>query len=198
MLEVEELIGERSVRYQTKEEVESCIQRECETRFLLGHSAPISKHKLLTEQLGYLLDGEVVRQIITGVYKIPEDLDPATTLVLHEIGKMGRKLVTGDGEEIIVTQADYIKYWKSVRENTRSSMSGLHHGHYKAAVHSDKISRIVAQQITVVCRSGVPPEQWSVGLQVMLEKIAGICLVNKLRAIQLYEADFNWMNKFVF
>jgi hypothetical protein len=36
------------------------------------------------------------------------------------------------------------------------------------------------------------------GLQVMLEKIAGICLVEKLRAIQLYEADFNCHNQFIF
>jgi hypothetical protein len=36
------------------------------------------------------------------------------------------------------------------------------------------------------------------GLQVMLEKIAGICLVDKLRAIQLYEANFNFYNQFVF
>jgi hypothetical protein len=32
----------------------------------------------------------------------------------------------------------------------------------------------------------------------MLEKIAGICLVEKLRAIQLYEADFNCFNHFIF
>ena len=32
----------------------------------------------------------------------------------------------------------------------------------------------------------------------MLEKIAGVCLVNKLRSIQLYEADYNWFNKFIF
>ncbi len=32
----------------------------------------------------------------------------------------------------------------------------------------------------------------------MLEKIACICLVEKLRAIQLYEADFNCYNQFVF
>ncbi len=31
-----------------------------------------------------------------------------------------------------------------------------------------------------------------------LEKIAGICLVEKLRAIQLYEADFNCCNYFIF
>ncbi len=37
-----------------------------------------------------------------------------------------------------------------------------------------------------------------VGLQVMLEKIAGVCLVEKLQAIQLYEADFNCYNQFIF
>ncbi len=36
------------------------------------------------------------------------------------------------------------------------------------------------------------------GLQVMLEKIAGVCLVEKLHAIQLYEANFNCYNQFVF
>jgi hypothetical protein len=32
----------------------------------------------------------------------------------------------------------------------------------------------------------------------MLEKIARVCLVEKLRAIQFYEADFNFYNQFVF
>ncbi len=32
----------------------------------------------------------------------------------------------------------------------------------------------------------------------MLEKIAGVCLVEKLCAIQLYEADFNCYNQFIF
>ena len=32
----------------------------------------------------------------------------------------------------------------------------------------------------------------------MLEKIAGLVLVNKLRAILLMEGDFNFMNKLVF
>jgi hypothetical protein len=32
----------------------------------------------------------------------------------------------------------------------------------------------------------------------MMEKIAGVCLVDKLRAIQLYQADFNCYNQFIF
>jgi hypothetical protein len=32
----------------------------------------------------------------------------------------------------------------------------------------------------------------------MLEKIASVCLVEKLWAIQLYEVDFNCYNQFIF
>ncbi len=59
-------------------------------------------------------------------------------------------------------------------------------------------TKVLALQLTVIARSGFLPESWSVGLQVMLEKIVGVCLVEKLRAIQLYKADFNCFNHFIF
>jgi hypothetical protein len=77
-------------------------------------------------------------------------------------------------------------------------MSGVHYGHYKAAIQDELISEVIALQLTVVAKSGIPRENWSVGLQVMLEKITGVCLVKKLQAIQLYEADFNCYNQFIF
>ena len=52
--------------------------------------------------------------------------------------------------------------------------------------------------MNTIVASGIQPARWGVALQVMLEKIAGVCLVDKLRSIQLYEADYNWFNKFVF
>jgi hypothetical protein len=57
---------------------------------------------------------------------------------------------------------------------------------------------ILAQQLTVIAHSGLPPENWSIGLQVMLDKIVGVCLVEKLQAVQLYEADFNYCTQFIF
>ena len=77
-------------------------------------------------------------------------------------------------------------------------MPGVHYGHYKTAIQDELISEVLALQLTVVTRSGIPPKNWSVGLQVMLEKVAGVCLVKKLCAIQLYEADFNCYNQFIF
>ena len=47
-------------------------------------------------------------------------------------------------------------------------------------------------------KSSRAPSRWGFGLTVLLEKIAGIALVNKLRAILLFEADSNMFNSFVF
>ena len=77
-------------------------------------------------------------------------------------------------------------------------MSGIHYSHYKAAIQCNISTRILAQQLTAVAVSGIPPESWSIGLQVILEKITGVCLVEKLQAIQLYKANFNCYNQFIF
>jgi hypothetical protein len=38
----------------------------------------------------------------------------------------------------------------------------------------------LARKITLIARCGCPPERWGHGLQVLLEKIAGVALVTKL------------------
>ncbi len=77
-------------------------------------------------------------------------------------------------------------------------MSGVHFGHYKAAIQDEMSSEVLALQLTVIVQSNIPPENWSVGLQLMLEKIEGVCLVQKLCAIQLCEANFNCYSQFIF
>jgi hypothetical protein len=197
VLKVQRVLGGDTKEYTIQEDVENAIQRECKIRFSLAHSAPIMS-TLLGHKLRYLGDEDLARSIITGSYEIPSDLDPATTLILKEIGKMGCAIINGDCTEIVITPAEFTLFWKKLGEFTLSSSLGVHYGHYKAAIQDEAITTILAQQLTVVARSGIPPESWSVGLQVMLEKIAGVCLVEKLHAIQLYEADFNCFNYFIF
>jgi hypothetical protein len=60
------------------------------------------------------------------------------------------------------------------------------------------ITNFLSRKITLIVKGGCPPDRWGHGLQVMLEKVAGVSLVNKLRAILLMEADFNYMNRWVF
>jgi hypothetical protein len=45
---------------------------------------------------------------------------------------------------------------------------------------------------------GCALSQWGVGLQVLLKKIPGLSLVDKLQAILLMEGDFNFYKKWVF
>jgi hypothetical protein len=125
-------------------------------------------------------------------------MNPATRLILEEIGRLGIKPVNGEGNKIIITPEEFKHFWKRVNEFTSSSMSDVHYDHYKAAIRDVVSTEILAQQLTVIAHSGIPPESWSVGLQVMLEKIAGVCLGEKLWAIQIYEADFNCYNQFIF
>lgn len=104
-----------------------------------------------------------------------------------------------NGEIIIeITTDEFQEYWRVARESTSSSYSGIHFGHYKAAGQSDFLSRFFAKKISLVARCGCPPSWWGVGLTAMLEKVASIALVNKLRAILLMEADFNMHNRIIF
>ncbi len=61
------------------------------------------------------------RTIITGTYNIPTHLDPATAMILKDIGKLGIKIVNGDRNEIIITPEDFKLFWKKVNEFTSSS-----------------------------------------------------------------------------
>ena len=189
VLKVQRVVKGETKEYTVQEDVEQAIQRECEVRFLLAHSAPIMT-TLLGERLRYLSDESLAKAIITGTYDIPTDLDPATAMILTEIGKLGVKIVNGKNNEIIITPEDFEQFWKKVNKFTSSLMLGVHYGHYKAAIQDPQSTKVMALQLTVIAQSGIPPESWSVRLQVMLEKIAGVCLVEKLRAIQQYEADF--------
>jgi hypothetical protein len=197
VLRVQRVVNGEVKEYIVQEDIKQAIQRKCKIHFSLAHSAPIMKTPL-GERLRYLSNKFLARLIILGTYDIPSDLDPATKLILEEIGKLGMKIVNGEGNKIVITPDDFKHFWRKVNEFTSLSMSGIHYGHYKVAFQDELSSAVLALQLTIIARSSVPTENWSVGLQVMLEKIAGVCLVKKLHAIQLYEADFNCYNQFIF
>jgi len=187
-----------TISFHTKEEIEREIQLECQNRFHLGHSAPITRTTFGSE-LNYFQNSEIAVQILDGSFSIPDDMDYPSALMITEMGRIGRNL-RDRGQTVVtsVTAEEYQHYFRSMKENTSSSPSGLHLGHDKAAAQCGALAEIFALQMNTIVRSGIHPARWGVALQVMLEKIAGVCLVDKLQSIQLYEADYNWFNKFIF
>jgi hypothetical protein len=100
--------------------------------------------------------------------------------------------------EVSLGADEFRYYWRRVREKTSLAISTVHFGHYKLATYLDTVTEFLATKITLIARGGCPPNWWGHGLQVLLEKIAGVALVTKLRAILLMEGNFNYMNKWIF
>jgi hypothetical protein len=149
------------------------------------------------EQLGFLADTDVAREILAGTFVPPSDTPDSLLLVLEEIARIAREI--GEGAvRLTLTAEEFKRCWQPVDERTSSSKSKLHMGHYKAAARIDRLATFFARKLTFIARSGWAPSRWGNGLTVLLEKIAGIALVNKLRAILLFEADSNMFNRFVF
>jgi hypothetical protein len=70
--------------------------------------------------------------------------------VLKEIGKLGVKIVSGEGNMIVITPEEFQSFWRRVNEFTLSSMSGVHYGHYKAVIQDEVSTKVLAQQLTVI------------------------------------------------
>ena len=79
-----------------------------------------------------------------------------------------------------------------------SSFSGRHCGHYAAAAYSDLLSEAHIRHLVLITKTGAAPKRWPKDLSVMLENIAGVVVVTKLRALLLIEADFNRHNRLIF
>jgi len=93
---------------------------------------------------------------------------------------------------------DYVANWKRAKEETSSSRSGLHFGHYMAGIESEYISHFHALKAALIFHHGLVLDRWAQGLSVMLQKLFGCSLITKLRAILLMEADLNCSTKTVF
>ena len=96
-----------------------------------------------------------------------------------------------------ISREDYQQYWKKAKESTSSSFSGLHFGHWKSAASYNFLSEIHSLFTEITISTGYIPLRWTFGLTVMLEKSPGNILVDKLWAILLMEADFNFANKLI-
>ena len=89
----------------------------------------------------------------------------------------------------------YSQGWLRMKEHTALGRSGLHFGHFIAQAREPLLGSVDAALSRIPTCTGYVPRRWTQGLNVMLEKKAGVAKVSKLRTILLYEADYNQNNK---
>ncbi len=124
-------------------------------------------------------------------------MDTHTKLLLQEAQHIFHRL---SKEEVVdfVSTTDFQSYWQHTNEDIQSSKSGCHFGHYKAASFDLYLSAMHTAKLTMAASTGIPLAHWGNRLTILLEKVFKNIFIDKMRAICLLEADYNWLNMFMF
>eukprot|EP00956_Cyclotella_meneghiniana_P008123 scaffold10809_cov23-Cyclotella_meneghiniana.AAC.2 len=182
---------------QTQDEVEHMIWEEIHgKRFYLAEQAPICKGRLRGD-FGYMANTEAARKVLEGEYEYPAGCHQGTKDILEEIAEI-RSVIPANSVSTDLRRPAWKEKWRGAKEKTSSSLPGLHFGHYVAGSTSEVISHHHALKATICLKRGFAIDRWKGGMTCILEKLPGCCLVIKLRAILLMEADYNAKNKIIY
>jgi hypothetical protein len=178
-------------------EVEHHTMEMCSARFRLTKNTPLRVEPMRSALGPFAVDTDAAKAILQGNYVVPAETDLFTREFLQTI-QASAPLDPQVRISCEITKEDYQHYWRKPRERTSSSISGLPYGYYKAAAQNDQLSEIHALLTELAVTGGSPLARWETGLSCMLEKTAGVIKVEKLWAILLMEADFNFFNGLMF
>ncbi|KAL3780888.1 hypothetical protein HJC23_009934 [Cyclotella cryptica] len=135
------------------------------------------------------------KRILENDYTYSDKWDASTVDLLKACAKLRLECDDLATTEYYVTQDDFIDFWATSKESTSSSKSGRHFGHYRAITEDESLVSLHVTSINLAAGRGRPLDRWREGVTVLLEKVAGNNRIDKLRAICLLEADFNWWLK---
>ena len=182
-----------------RQEIEETLLTHNQQHFEQAIGSPFSSEPLIS-LLGW--DGsehESNRVLQTGTIDA-DNLNKATKEILGLI----KRPKECEDIDIAITTADLGSGFKSWKETTSTSPSGLHLGIYKSIFrHVEKkedeptisnheyLSETLAKLLTCVIKSGVPLNHWKTTHTVMLEKEPGNNKIEKMRRIHIVEADYN-------
>jgi len=120
-------------------------------RYVLAAEAPICKEPLLGE-FGQFSLRPAAAQVLAGKFASATDI---------------RSLIPENSVSTTVMPGDWRYYWQNAKENTSSSESGLHFGHYKAITTSTYLTHFHAAKTTVALHLGTSVDRGRRGVTVI-------------------------------
>jgi hypothetical protein len=102
----------------------------------------------LFDDFGYTASTPASKAVLDGTYVVPTNSDTATMELFTKIAAI-RKLIPKNSVSAVITPTQWRQYWKIVNEETSSSESGLHFGHYIVGGKSDLITHYHAARVSV-------------------------------------------------
>ena len=185
-----------ALHFTTKESVHQATGECIRDRYQLGLRSPFNRGQL-GQDVGQQGEGPVVQQILDGTYQFPPDTPPEVEALLQEAATLYE--ATKDVPfNLQITAEEFQYWWTHCRADTQSSKSGIHYDHYVCAAHDDELTELHVAKMNAVLTLGLPLDRWLSTVIVLLQKEMGTVFINKLRAICLFEADFNYVLKVIF
>jgi hypothetical protein len=169
--------------------IEDALLTELQHRFNQAGRTPFLTASLFRD-VGPLGISPSSQAILKGQYIPQDDVDEWAVKLLPFLQQAVQTSQIRD-----LLPQEYAAGWKKVRERTSSGPSGLTIPHMKAHGNSEFLTKIDTIMANLPYRYGFSPTRWQKGLDVMIEKKPGARSLESLRAILLYEADFNQNNK---
>jgi hypothetical protein len=173
----------------TKENMERVLLTENAARFNQAGNSPFLQPPL-AQVVGHYADNNALEVLSNTTAPIVTN-DFYTNLVLQAIDHPN----IVHPIQVEMSSSSFAQGWLKCREHTAAGPSGLHFGHFMAACKHPQMREIECSMANFPLRSGYSPERWQHGVEVMLLKQFNNFHVSKLRAILLFEADFNFNNK---
>jgi hypothetical protein len=183
-----------------KEEIEEHLIARNVEQFSHAGATPFG-YTTLGKELGHTGDSPMAVDIYNGTIDHEALDDEAINVIVNQLRKHPeiQQIISP-----IITEEDFKSTFKCVPEKTALSFSGQGVHHYKACSEgsqygiTDHMAAVYAAMMTVPLTTGFGPERWKQAADAMLEKIPGIPRSNKLRIIQLLEADLNQVLRVTF
>ena len=190
--------GESLKRVDKRDELEETIMKQNTKQLNQAQPTPFG-HGIGREMIDENNVDNKIKEALEG--KLPTDW-----MGDDEIGKAWVKELQCPFEEEVkkslnekigapISEDEFVTYWKGLPEKTVSSPSGLHVGHYKTIIKNEFLRSMWVQMVSLPAQYGFAPERWKQSLHCMLEKDAGRPRINRLRIVQLVEADLNFVLK---
>jgi hypothetical protein len=162
-------------------------------KIIWANSSPINTSSL-RHSVGFCASTEFTKDLLQQKIPILREPNEHTIMLIKEMQCLYAWLQPLHSPTM-VTPEIYRYYWGCINKSTLSAWSKIHLGYCKAICKSEELSKLICNQLNLVAATGTPPSRWGTGLQILLKKVPGVAVVDKLQAIILMEGNFNFLNK---